>query len=197
MSNKKSKTSVADLMPKKKHLYETSVSDLIKSQKKDSYITSVADLIKPKKKYLYVCDCIRCDGIEVDSRTLEKHVKDESLWKSEDARKKQENTIKARKQKKSSIIIQDETSPNISNKRKRDSHQNNEEENSPPNPDSFQPNNEEENIPILFSSKPSFHFHIPVPTIDENNNDDYYFEENDDNDHEYSIDQEGKNEGEN
>jgi len=97
MSNKKSKTSVADLMPKKKHLYETSVSDLIKSQKKNSYITSMADLIKPKKKYLYVCDCIHCDGTEVDSRTLEKYVKDESLWKSEDARKKQENTIKARK----------------------------------------------------------------------------------------------------
>ena len=53
MSNKKSKTSVADLMPKKKHLYETSVSDLIKFQKKDSYITSVADLIKSKK--VFVC----------------------------------------------------------------------------------------------------------------------------------------------
>ena len=87
MSNKKSKTSVADLMPKKKHLYETSVSDLIKSQKKDSYITSVADLIKPKKKYLYVCDCVHCNGTEVDSHTLEKHVKDKSLWKLENARK--------------------------------------------------------------------------------------------------------------
>ena len=201
MSNKKSKTSVADLMPPKKYSYETSVSDLIKSQKKNSYVTSVADLIKPKKKYLYVCDCVRCDGTEVDSRTLEKHVKDESLWKSEDARKKQENTIKGRKQKKSSIIIQGETSPNISKKRKRDSHQNNEEENSPPNPDSFQPNNEEENsplnpdsfqpnneenIPILFSSKPSSHFHIPAPTIDESNIDDYF-----------GVDQEGENEDEN
>ena len=105
----------------------------------------------------------------------------------EDARKKQENTIKARKQKKSSIIIQGETSPNISKKQKRDSHQNN----------SFQPNNKEENIPILFSLKPSSHFHIPAPTIDESNNDDYFGKENDDNDHEYSIDQEGENEDEN
>ena len=105
MNNKKSKTSVADLMPKKKHLYETSVFDLIKSQKKDLYITFVADLIKPKKKYLYVCDYIHYDSTKVNSRILEKHVKNESLQKSEDARKKQENTIKARKQKKSSIII--------------------------------------------------------------------------------------------
>jgi hypothetical protein len=106
MNNKKCKieASVADLIKSKK--YETpedSVNDLIKSKKKHLYessytsVTSVNDLLKPKKKYLYPYDCILCNGAEVDSRTREKHMKDESLWISEDTRKNQENTIMARK----------------------------------------------------------------------------------------------------
>jgi len=101
---------VNDLIkPKKKYLYETETS-----------VTSVTDLLKPKKKYLYLCDCICCNGAEVDSRTRKKHMKDEILWKSEDTRKNQENTIMARKQKKSSIEIHDanpaEKNLNISKK---------------------------------------------------------------------------------
>jgi hypothetical protein len=120
-------TSVNDLIkPQKKHSYETSktskeasVTDLIKPikpKKKHLYktseppvtfvppVTSVNDLIKPPKKYFYTCDCDCCNGVEVDSRTQKKHLK-ESLWKSDIARKNQENAIMVRKQKRSSINI--------------------------------------------------------------------------------------------
>ena len=206
MNNKKCKVeaSVADLIKSKKYeTSENSVNDLIKPKKKYLYetetsVTSVTDLLKPKKKYLYPCDCICCNGAEVDSRTRKKHMKDEILWKSEDTRKNQENTIMARKQKKSSIEIHDanpaEKNLNISKKRKRDSHHA-----SSPNfdpfqlineePDPFQ-QNDEENIHTLFSSTSSKSscFHIPAPTPDKNNNDDNYFDE-EDND-EYNVDQE-------
>src|SRR6266496_6354504 len=107
MNNKKCKVevSVADLIKSKKYeTSENSVNDLIKPKKKYLYetetsVTSVTDLLKPKKKYLSPCDCICCNGAEVDSRTQKKHMKDEILWKSEDTRKNQENTIMARKQK--------------------------------------------------------------------------------------------------
>src|SRR6266542_1871201 len=206
MNNKKCKVeaSVADLIKSKKYeTSENSVNDLIKPKKKYLYetetsVTSVTDLLKPKKKYLYPCNCICCNGAEVDSRTWKKHMKDEILWKSEDTRKNQENTIMARKQKKSSIEIHDanpaEKNLNISKKRKRDSHHA-----SSPNfdpfqlineePDPFQ-QNDEENIHTLFSSTSSKSscFHIPAPTPDKNNNDDNYFDE-EDND-EYNVDQE-------
>src|SRR6266498_3996476 len=107
-------------MNNKKCKVEASVADLIKSKKYETSENSVNDLIKPKKKYLYPCDCICCNGAEVDSHTRKKHMKDEILWKSEDTRKNQENTIMARKQKKSSIEIHDanpaEKNLNISKK---------------------------------------------------------------------------------
>ena len=88
--------------------------------------SSVANLIKTKKKYLYTCNCLHCNGKEVDYRTQEKHTKDKSLWKSENAKKNQENAIMARKQKKSTINIHDknptEVNSNIPKKQKRDSH---------------------------------------------------------------------------
>jgi predicted outer membrane protein len=122
--------SLSDLIKSKKNKTETStsISDLIKSKPANSIKPkrpNIADLIKPKKRYLYPCHCIRCDGTEVDFRTQENHAKDKSLWNSEDARKNQEDTIIARKQKKS-IIIQD---VNPTKKRKRSSG---------PNPDSQQ-----------------------------------------------------------
>src|SRR6266498_4252882 len=167
--------------------------------------TSVADLIKPKKKYLYACNCIHCNGEEVDPRTQKKHAKEEYLWKS-----------------KVSDVNPTRTNSNQSKKRKRDnldSFQPNKpdnEEGIPPDsfsdsfPDlfagSFQLNNEEESINTPFSSN----FRIPALTLDKNDNDDNYFdEENDYNiDHDYiyqeedddddddDIDQEEENEDE-
>ncbi|POG61066.1 hypothetical protein GLOIN_2v1486519, partial [Rhizophagus irregularis DAOM 181602=DAOM 197198] len=171
-----------------------SVSGLIKSNKKRKVETSetfVADLIKPKKKYLYICNCARCKGAEVDSRTQEKHTYDDSLWesRSKDSRKNQENTIMIRKKKTSSVnntYINTEIKLNISKKRER----NNYSGTSSPDQDSSHPGPSfqyiEENI-TLFSSKPSC-FRIPAPTIDENNDEINYFGEN------YNVD--NINEGE-
>lgn len=190
MNNKKTKIetsiSVSDLVRPKKSKTSTftststSVIDLIKSKKKSKIETSasVSDLIKPKKRYLYQCCCIRCNGAEVDFRTQENHTKDKSLWKSEDIRKNQEDTIIMRKQKKS-IIIQD---VNPIKKRKRTSS---------PNPDSFQQNsdfdsfnesqpNNNENIHTLFSSSSSSlkssYFHVPA--LNENKDNDEYIDQN-------------------
>ncbi|GBC16225.2 hypothetical protein GLOIN_2v1848891 [Rhizophagus irregularis DAOM 181602=DAOM 197198] len=147
-----------------------SVSGLIKSNKKRKVETSetfVADLIKPKKKYLYICNCARCKGAEVDSRTQEKHTYDDSLWesRSKDSRKNQENTIMIRKKKTSSVnntYINTEIKLNISKKRER----NNYSGTSSPDQDSSH----------------------PAPTIDENNDEINYFGEN------YNVD--NINEGE-
>jgi len=197
-------TSVNDLVkPKKKNLHkisETSVTELIKSKKKNSHKTSVTDLIKPRKKYLYPCNCVCCNGEEVDFRTQEKHTKDNSLWELENTRKNQKNAIMVRKQKRSSINIHDAdpAEVNLPKKRKRDSHHT-----SSSNPDSFQPNNnkegfqpnnnnEDDDIYVLSdsfrpgsasSSKPS-HFHIPAPTfgddiIDQDENEDNEDEDED------------------
>ncbi|GBB93561.1 hypothetical protein RclHR1_21980005 [Rhizophagus clarus] len=201
-----SETFVADLInSKKKETSETSVNDLVKSQKKHSYtskasVTSVTNLIKPQKRYFYPCDCICCEGVEVDSRTQEKHLNDENLWKSDAARKNQENIIMARKQKKSSIIHNEnptEVNSNIPKKRKRDNHRT-----SSPNPDFFQSNNKNpepnnnnnnnENIHTLFSSN----FRIPALMLDNGNDNidqDYIFQEVDEDD-DNSIDQEKENE---
>ena len=99
--------SVSDLIKSKKSKIKTSasVSDLIKSKKrKIETSASVSDLIKLRKRYLYPCHCIRCNGAEVDFRTQENHTEDESLWKSEDVRKNQEDTIVAKKQKNPSLL---------------------------------------------------------------------------------------------
>ena len=148
-------------------------------------ITHVADLVKPTKKYLYLCYCNLCKGEEVDSRTQEKHTREKNLWKSEEARKRQENVIVARKQKKASTPTPLDVT---SKKRKRVSHYT---PNSNPNPfqdfpqllnevppqwdneDFLQLDNEEHVLP----SNPS-HFRIPASTL-ENNSDNYFDEEND------------------
>ncbi|GET61562.1 hypothetical protein GLOIN_2v1849215 [Rhizophagus irregularis DAOM 181602=DAOM 197198] len=138
-----------------------SVSELIKSNKKRKVETSetfVADLIKPKKKYLYICNCARCKGAEVDSRTQEKHTYDDSLWesRSKDSRKNQENTIMIRKKKTSSVnntYINTEIKLNISKKRERNNYSG-----------------------ISSPDQDSSH---PAPTIDENNDEINYFENDD------------------
>jgi hypothetical protein len=146
----------------------------------------VAKLMKPKKNYSYVCNCVHCEGKEVDYRTQNKHTYDENLWKSKpkDSKKNQKNAIMTKKQPKSSINNSDvnaETKLNISKKRKRDSHH----DASSPNPDSShsssssQSNIEEKNIHTLFSSKPLC-FRISAPTIDKSNDEINYFDENDD-----------------
>ncbi|GET53241.1 hypothetical protein GLOIN_2v1486519 [Rhizophagus irregularis DAOM 181602=DAOM 197198] len=147
-----------------------SVSELIKSNKKRKVETSetfVADLIKPKKKYLYICNCARCKGAEVDSRTQEKHTYDDSLWesRSKNSRKNQENTIMIRKKKTSSVnntYINTEIKLNISKKRERNNYSG--------------------------TSSLDQDFSHPVPTIDENNDEINYFGEN------YNVD--NINEGE-
>jgi hypothetical protein len=81
MSNKKCKiTSVFKLIKSKKT--ETFVSKLIKSNKKckvETPKTFVAELMKLKKNYSYVCNCVCCEGKEVDYHTQEKHTYDENL----------------------------------------------------------------------------------------------------------------------
>lgn len=115
IKSKKCKTStsissVSDLIKCKKRKTKTSasVSDLIKCKKSKNEIKSkepkMADLIKFKRRYLYLCYCICCNGTEVDFRTQENHTEDESLWKSEDTRKNQEDTIITRKQKNPSLL---------------------------------------------------------------------------------------------
>ena len=82
---------------------------------------TVADLIQPRKKYLYECNCINCQGRKVDSRTQEKHTKNESLWKSKTSRENQQSAIESRKKKRSIISNANTTKTNIPKKRKMDS----------------------------------------------------------------------------
>jgi hypothetical protein len=193
--------SMSDLVKPKKTKTFASVSDLVKSKKtKIETSASVSDLIKSKNRYLYPCLCLRCDGTEVDFYTQENHIKDKSLWNSEDTRKNQEDTIIVRKQNKS-IIIQD---ANLTKKQKRASspNPNSSQQNSDFDPfnednDSSQPNNNE-NIHTLFSSsplssKPSY-FHVPAP--DENKDDNEYIDqdEEDEEDDEEEDDEDGGNE---
>src|SRR5436190_24307476 len=80
-------TKVAELIkPNKQDKVATNIADLIKSDKKDKAATNIVDLIKTPKKYLYPCHCICYRGIEVVSRTQEKHTENESLWRSETSR---------------------------------------------------------------------------------------------------------------
>ena len=165
---------------------KTSVADLIKHNKNCKIETSVADLLKPKKKYLYTCNCILCNGEEVDPRTLKKHAKDKRLWKLNNTRKDQENAIMTNEQ--------NLTRPN-SKKRKIDDldsfqlNNSDNEEGIPPDsfPDSFQLN-DEENI-NTFSSN----FRVPASELDKNDDDNYENEEETDD----NTNQEEENEGEN
>jgi hypothetical protein len=74
------------------------------NNKKSKTEPSVANLIKPKKNYSYECHCIRCCSKKVDPRTQEKHTIDKRLWKSEEYRKNQENSVMTRKNKSTSLI---------------------------------------------------------------------------------------------
>ena len=166
---------------------------VIKKSNKKNKIETVADLMKPKKKYFYECYCFNCKGKKVDARTQEMHTKQKNLWKSENSKKNQENTIKARRKKKITSNV-NPTKPNLPKKRKMIS------PSTPPNPPDS-PNNED-SINTLFSSKPksSSHFHDPASDLieDENNVDDYYYPDySDDNnnpdDDDYHLDEEDDN----
>src|SRR5919205_413264 len=146
------------------------------SNKKSKIETSVANLIKPKKNYSYECHCIRCCGKKVDPRTQEKHTIDERLWKSEDYRKNQENTVMARKKKSTNLVsnIPPKTISNESKKRKRDDADSNSPNREDILPDESLPNSffdffrEEESIHTPLSSK----FRIPA---DDNHPDKEYY----------------------
>src|SRR5215217_671247 len=163
---------------------------VIKKSNKKNKIETVADLMKPKKKYFYECYCLNCKGKKVDARTQETHTKQKNLWKSENSKKNQENTIKARRKKKITSNV-NPTKPNLPKKRKISHHYLLSHHTPSPStsltslnpPDS--PNNED-SIHTLFSSKPksSSRFHNPASDLieDENNiNDDYYPNYSDDN----------------
>src|SRR6266498_1049469 len=154
------------------------------SNKKCKTETSVANLIKPKKNYLYECHCMRCCGKKVDPRTQEKHTTEKCLWKSEDNRKNQENTIMARKKKSTNFISNvnpSQTNSNKLTKRKRD------------DADSFQPNNEEESTHTLFSSN------FRIPALNNGDNyldkecDQYYIYQEEEGEEDDCIDQEEEN----
>jgi hypothetical protein len=57
----------------------------------------LSDLISPKKIYKYTCNCIFCEGKEVDGRTQKKHANDKFIWKSNKQRKIQLAMIETRK----------------------------------------------------------------------------------------------------
>jgi Transposase family tnp2 len=163
-------TNVVDLVkPSKKDKVVKNLADLIKSDKKDKVVTNVAmtNLIKPTKKYSYRCHCIRCGGIEVDSRTQEKHTEEESFWKSKESRERQESAIAVRKQNKSTSA---EMVMIIPKKRKVNHYETSQNLNS--NPDPFQLNDDTDFFQLnddLFPSKFSSCFRA---LIDENNDDD-------------------------
>src|SRR6266542_2813247 len=193
------------------------------NNKKCKTETSVANLIKPKKNYLYECHCMRCCDKKVDLHTQEKHTTEKYLWKSEDNRKNQKNTIMARKKKSTNFISNvnpSQTNSNKLTKRKRDdadsfhpNKPNNKE--IPPDsfPDSFQKNNEdilpdsfldsvtdffqlnneEESTHTLFSSN----FRIPALNNDDNYLDkecnQYYIYQEEEGEEDDCIDQKEEN----
>lgn len=59
----------------------------------------------PKKIYKYVCNCIVCNGKEVEPKTQKKHANDKILWKSKSSRRIQLAMIEARKHNYGSKII--------------------------------------------------------------------------------------------
>jgi hypothetical protein len=164
------------------------------SDKKRKVENSVADLIKPKKKYLYACHCLRCKGTKVDSRTQESHTKENSLWKSKDSRKNQENAIVARKQKKPSIPSDvPSVPPSSSLNLDRNSHH---------ETLSHMPSTSLLNPEKSKSIKSSSYFHVPSDDLDfdENNDDDDGYYPDDDNfdddnlDKDDNFDEEDENE---
>src|ERR1044071_2424698 len=191
-------TSVSDLIKSKKSktFTSTSVSDLIKSNKSKIKIkskeTKMSNLIKLDKRYLYTCHCIRCNGAEVDFRTQEGHTKDKSLWKSEGARKNQEDIIVARKKEKSIVTQNTKKQKRASNPKPDPSQQNSGFDPFNEDIDSSQPNNNH----TLFSSSPTSskpsYFHVPA--LDENEGGDEYIDRGEDGEDKGNDDNGGDNE---
>lgn len=116
---------------------------IVKTSNKKQKVETVADLIKSSKKYLYKCHCVYCKGKKVDSRTQEKHTKNEKLWKSKVSRKNQENAIEARKKKKSITLNANNTKTNDASTHIPNSDLPNNEDNSLSDNDPDLPNNED------------------------------------------------------
>src|SRR5918912_810459 len=69
-----------------------------KKQKTDSRESAEIGLDNSKKEYKkYVCNCIKCDGKEVDSRTQVTHTNKKEYWNSNKSRKHQLKEIDTRK----------------------------------------------------------------------------------------------------
>jgi hypothetical protein len=68
-----------------------------KTQKSTTREESLFDLINPRKNYKYICNCMVCEGKEVEARTQKKHANDKILWKSNKERKIQLAMIETRK----------------------------------------------------------------------------------------------------
>ena len=112
----------------------------------------------------------------IDSRTQEKHTKNESLWESQVSRKHQENAIEARKKKNYIIPSNASNVPktNLPKKWKIDSDHNSLSHTSR--------NLDLPSIDALYSSRSkSSRFHAPIEN--ENNNDYYPDDDPDDNNH--------------
>jgi len=59
-------------------------------------VSSFSELFQPQIRTKYVCNCMACNGKEVDGRTQKNHTNDELRWRSKKARKSQLEKIKAR-----------------------------------------------------------------------------------------------------
>jgi hypothetical protein len=55
--------------------------------------------------YKYECNCVVCNGKEVEAKTQKNHTNDKDLWRSKNARKKQLARIEARKKDHRSKIV--------------------------------------------------------------------------------------------
>lgn len=58
-------------------------------------VTLLSNIIP--KTYKYACNCIKCEGKEVEARTQEKHANNKDLWISKRSREKQLGKIEGRK----------------------------------------------------------------------------------------------------
>jgi hypothetical protein len=75
------------------------------SQKSDTRRVTPLSSSNPKNIYKYECNCVVCNGKEVEAKTQKKHTNDKDLWRSKNARKKQLTIIEARKKDHRSKII--------------------------------------------------------------------------------------------
>ena len=75
------------------------------SQKSDTRKVTPLSSSNPKNIYKYECNCVVCNGKEVEAKTPKKHANDKDLWRSKNARKKQLARIEARKKDHRSKIV--------------------------------------------------------------------------------------------